>query len=171
MTPDCVRHHPYFTENFQFLGFMGMFFAVGLVVLAGFVGIVTRRRKPAGPLSAVAVLTFVASYTVARWGDGLILHWAFGSDDWRRLQHELQAHEADLAQYRRENAGLTTSQLVKGLSRNPSPACVSFHQAQHPPLDFKVSDWRDTVPRVVVGFGCSNNVVFHSATMTIEQSD
>jgi hypothetical protein len=46
-----------------------------------------------------------------------------------------------------------------------------FTKPNIPPLDFKVSDWRDTVPRIVVGFGCSNNVVFDSATMTVEQSD
>jgi hypothetical protein len=32
-------------------------------------------------------------------------------------------------------------------------------------------DWRDEVPRVVVSFGCGNNVSFDSASMEVEQSD
>jgi len=171
VTPDCVDHHPYFTESFMFLGFMGMFLAVGVVVLAGLVGIVTRWLTPAGPLAAAGVLMLLVAYATARWGDGLVMRWAFGSDDWARLHQELEAHEADLAQYRRESAGLTTSQIVKSyLAAHHLPAFQSS-KPNIPPLDFKVSDWRDTVPRVVVGFGCSNNVVFNSTTMTVEQSD
>ena len=153
------------------LGAMGMAFALGVVVLAGLVWLGTRRLRPAGPLAAVGVLTFLASYAVGHWGDELIMRLGFGSDDWMRLQRELQAHEADLAQYSRENAGLTTAQIVKSYLATHDLPAFQFSKPNIPPLDFKVSDWRDTVPRIVVGFGCSNNVVFNSANMTVEQSD
>jgi hypothetical protein len=167
--PSC--HHPYFSEVAMLLGALGMLLAVGLVVLAGLIWIGTRRLKPGGPMAAVGVLTFLVCFAVGRWGDALIMRLGFGSDDWARLQRELQAHEADLAQYSRENAGLTTSQLVEGYIATHALPEFQFTNPKIPPLDFKVSDWRDTVPRVVVGFGCYNNVVFNSATMAVEQSD
>jgi hypothetical protein len=146
---------------------MGMALAVGLVVLGGLVWIATRQRT----LAAIGVLTFLASLATAHWGDTLLMRVAFGADDWSRLQRELQAHEADLAQYSRENAGQTTPQLVEGYLATHDLPAFHFTQPKIPPLDFKVSDWRDTVPRIVVGFGCYNNVVFNSATMGVEQSD
>jgi hypothetical protein len=50
-------------------------------------------------------------------------------------------------------------------------ARTSFHFSDPtvPPVSFEVSAWRDKVPRIVVCFGCSNNIVFDSATMEIEQ--
>lgn len=153
------------------LAAMGMLLAVGLVVLGGLIWIGTRRLTPAGPVAALGMLTFLVSCATARWGDALIMRLGFGADDWTRLQRELQAHEADLAQYSRKNAGLTTSQLVKGYLETHRLPAFHFTKPNIAPLDFKVSDWRDTVPRIVVGFGCSNNVVFNSASMTVEQSD
>jgi hypothetical protein len=153
------------------LGAMGMSFAVGVVALGGLIWIGARRLTPAGPVAAVGVLMFLVFFATARWGDGLIMRLGFGADDWTRLQRELQAHEADLAQYSRENAGLTTSQLVQGYLATHRLPAFHFAKPNIAPLEFKVSDWRDTVPRIVVSFGCSNNVVFNSATMTLEQSD
>ena len=105
-------------------------------------------------------------------GDGLIMRWRFGADDWARLQRELRAREADLEQYGRENPGRTTSQLVEGyLATRYRSDGFHFADPTIPPLYFKISEWRDVVPRVVVSFGCYNNVVFNSATMTVEGSD
>jgi hypothetical protein len=151
---------------------MGLYPAMGLFVLGGFVWIGTRRLALAGTVAAIGVTTLAACYAVARWGDELIMRVAFGTDDWTRLQHELQTREADLAQYCRENAGMTTSQLVEGyIATDRGMPWFRFADASIPPLYFKISDWRDTVPRVVVSFGCSNNVLFNSTTMAVESSD
>ena len=66
--------------------------------------------------------------------------------------------------------GAARTYVKSYLATHDLPA-FQFSKPNIAPLDFKVSDWRDTVPRVVVGFGCSNNVVFNSANMTVEQSD
>lgn len=156
----------------MFLAAMGRFLAVGLFVLAVLVWIGTRWLAFAGVVAAMGVLTLLACYAAVRWGDQLIMRGAFGADNWTRLQHELQAREADLAQYSRENAGLTTSQLVKGyIAAHRRLPGFHFADPNIAPLHFKISDWRDTRPRVVVSFGCDNNVVFNSATMAVEQID
>jgi hypothetical protein len=146
--------------------------AVGLLVLACLVGLATRRLQPAGTMAAIGLVTVLACYAVARWGDEFLMRAFLGAEDWTRLQRELQVREADLAHYGRAHAGLTTSQLVKGYlsTHRPLPQ-FHFTDPRVPPLDFKISDWRDAVPRVVVGFGCDNNVLFNSATMAVEQSD
>jgi hypothetical protein len=150
----------------------GPILVMGLFALAGLVWFSARDRRLAATLATTGLLTAVACYATISWGDELVMRFAFGAEDWKRLQRELQAQEADLAQYGREHAGLTTSQLVKGYLETDRP-WPQFHFANPrvPPLDFKISDWRDAVPRVVVGFGCHNNVVFDSATMSVEQSD
>ena len=172
MAPEYPCPHPYFSEYALGFAFVGQFLVVGLFVLAGLVWIRTRRLPLAGIVAAMGLLTLLARHAALRWGDELIMRGAFGADNWARLRRELQAQEADLAQYGREQPGLTTPQLVKGyIATHPRSPGFHFADPSIPPLYFKISDWRDTVPRVVVGFGCSNNVVFNSATMTVEQSD
>lgn len=39
---------------------------------------------------------------------------------------------------------------------------LNFADPSIPPLYFKISDWRDAVPRVVVSFGCSNDALLNS---------
>jgi hypothetical protein len=39
------------------------------------------------------------------------------------------------------------------------------------PVHFKVSDWHDTVPRIVVAYNACNNALFDPDTMWVEQSD
>jgi hypothetical protein len=151
---------------------MGLYVAVGLFVLGSLIWMGTRRRALAVSAAGMGVSMLFASYASARWGDELIMRMSFGADDWTSLQHELQAREADLARYCRENAGLTTSQLVEGyIATDRSLPWFHFAEPNIPPLSFKISDWRDTVPRIVVSFGCSNNVLFNSKTMAVESSD
>jgi hypothetical protein len=168
VAPEYPCPHPYFSEYALAFAGMGVLPAVGLLVLGGLVWIGTRRLALAG----MGVVTLAACYVIASWGDELSMRVAFGTDDWARLQHELQAREADLAQYCREHAGLTTAQLVKGyIASDRRLPWFHFADPSIPPLYFKISDWRDTVPRVVVSFGCSNNVLFDSTTMAVESSD
>jgi hypothetical protein len=172
VTAEYPCPHPYFSENAMFFASMGPFLAVGLFVLGGLAWIGTRWLALAGTVTGMGVLTLLACYAAARWGNELIMRGTFGVDDWTRLQRELQAREADLAQYVRDNAGQTTSQLVEGyLASHRGLPGFHFADIQIAPLHFKISDWRDTVPRVVVSFGCDNNVVFNSATMAVEQID
>ena len=104
--------------------------------------------------------------------DRLLLRSQFGTDDLARLQHELQVREADLERYSHKYTGVSNSQIVEGfLATYQRPNGLYFSDPTVPPLFFKVSDWRDTVPRIVVDFGCSNNAVFNSTTMAIEQLD
>jgi hypothetical protein len=156
----------------MFFAAMGRFLAMGLFVLAVLVWIGTRWLTLTGTVAAAGLLTLLASYAAVRWGDERIMRGAFGADDWVRLQRELQEREADLEQYGRENVGLTTQQLVKGyIAAHRRLPAFQFADPNVLPLHFKISDWRDVVPRVVVSFGCDNNVVFNSATMAIEQVD
>jgi hypothetical protein len=172
VTPEYPCPHPYFSEYALAFAGMGLYPAVGLFVLGVLVCIGTRRLARAGTVAAMGVVTLAACYAIARWGDELIMRVAFGTDDWTRLQHELQAREADLAQHCRENAGLTTSQLVERyIATDRRMPWFHFADPNIPPLYFKISDWRDTVPRVIVSFGCSNNVLFNSTTMAVESSD
>jgi hypothetical protein len=140
--PQEPCRHPYFSEAGFALAAIGVLLALGLLVLAALIWITTRRRSPAGPVAALGVLSFLASRATGHWGDALIMRLGFGADDWTRLQHELQAHEADLAQYSREHAGLTTPLLVKGYLATHSLPAFQFTKPSVPPLDFKVSDWR-----------------------------
>ena len=55
--------------------------------------------------------------------------------------------------------------------RQQLPKRFYFSDPEIPPLVFLISDWRDTVPRVVIHFGCSNNMVFDSKTMALQQID
>jgi len=173
VVPEYPCRHPYFSEIAAGLVVVcGPFLVLGLFVLAGLVWFGTRELRLAGKLAAMGLLTVLACYVVARWGDEFLMRTFFGAEDWTRLQQELQAREADLARYGGEHAGLTTSQIVEGYlaTHRPLPQ-FHFTESRVRPLDFKISDWRDAVPRVVVGFGCDNNVVFNSATMAVEQSD
>jgi hypothetical protein len=156
----------------MFFAAMGRFLAIGLFVLAGLVWIGTRSLALAGTVGAMGLLALLACYAAFRWGDEGAMRGAFGDDNWTRLQRELQAREADLAQYGREHSGLTTSELVKGyIATHRRIPAFHFADSNVAPLHFKISGWRDTVPRVVVSFGCDNNVLFNSATMAVEQVD
>lgn len=172
VAPEYPCPHPYFSEDAMAFAVMGQFLALGLFVLAVLAWIGTRWLALAGAVVAMGVLTLLACYAALRWGDELIMRGAFGADNWSRLQRELRAREADLVQYSRENPGLTTSQIVKGyIATHRRLPGFHFADPNIPPLYFKISDWRDTIPRVVVSFGCDNNVVFNSATMVVEQVD
>lgn len=172
VAPELPCPHPYFSEDAQGLAVMGQFLALGLFVLAPIVWLIARWWVPAAVVMAFGALTLLASRAAFRWGDEHAMRGTFGPDDWARLQRELQAHEADLTRYARDHAGLTTPELVKGyLATHPRWPAFQLSDPSIAPLHFKISDWRDTIPRVVVGFGCDNNVVFNSSTMAVEQID
>ena len=172
MAPEYPCPHPYFSEDALGLAIMGQYLALGLVVLAIIVWLITRWWVPAGIVMAFAALTFLACHAAFHWGDKHAMRGAFGADDWARLQRELQAREADLAQYTRDHAGQTTAELVKGyIAARDRWRAFQPTDPNIAPLHLEISDWRDTVPRVVVSFGCDNHVVFNSTTMAIEQID
>jgi hypothetical protein len=169
MSPEHTCLHPYFSESASAFALLGIFVGVGLLTLGGLVWIVTRRRGATGVI--VGTLVLPACYATLRWGDEFVMRSSFGTHDWERLQGELQSQEAELTRFAVANPGLTTSQLVAAFVATHTTRVFEFSDSSIPPLTFKISDWRDTVPRVVVGFGCDNNVLFNSAKMSVEQSD
>lgn len=170
--------HPYFslTELVWFASVPVMLVVAvvaGLLILVGGVLWLRTRSRLGAIIQLSGVLLLVA------WFGGFIAPNAgsafrsqFSADDLARLQRELQLREADLARYSREHANVSNSQIVKGfLETHRRWDGFYFSDPKVPPLFFKVSDWRDKVPRVVVSLGCSNNIVFYSLTMDIEQLD
>ena len=168
--PEHCQPHPYFGLIEMLWSFMlpTLVVAAIFILLGGASWIWSRSR--AGPVVLACGVLMVAGCLGDI--DRAVLRWLFGAGDFARLQRELQMREADLARYGVEHPGWSNSQIVKGfLSTNGRPNGFYFSEPAVQPLFFKVSDWRDEIPRVVVSFGCSNNMVFDSMTMKIEQLD
>lgn len=92
--------------------------------------------------------------------------------EWRALRRTIQAHELSLRVYAAAHPGWTNKQIVAGFLRD-GPQLPEFHfeDTSVTPVYFKVSDWRDTVPRIVVAYNACNNALFDPDTMWVEQSD
>jgi len=163
--------HPYFPSELLWVLAVPMLLLMAsfLVVVGGLHWIATRSKIGVAIVASGALIVPAAFAGIV---DRLMLRSLFGTEDLARLQHELLIREADLERYGREYPGLSNSQIVEGfLATHQRPNGFFFDDPAVPPLFFKVSDWRDTVPRIVVDFGCSNNAVFDTTTMAIEQLD
>ena len=174
--------HPYFgpTEDILGLALMGMWL---MLVVAGFVivvgalsWLVVRWRTSiiilASGVLMLAVVYFGGRLFLRHFDAAYVFRWQLGTDELARLQRELQTREADLERYGREHPDWSNEQIVKGfIATNTLPKRFYFSDPEIPPLVFLISDWRDTVPRVVIHFGCSNNMVFDSKTMALQQID
>ena len=92
--------------------------------------------------------------------------------EWRDLRRAIKAREAALRQYQLAHPSWTKEQVVKGfLKEGPVLPAFRFSDPAVGPIYFKISEWRDDVPRVVVAYNECKNALFDSDTMWVEQSD
>lgn len=92
--------------------------------------------------------------------------------EWQALRRTIQAHELALREYRAGHPGWTNQEIVAGFLREaPKLPEFRFEDPSVKPVFFKVSDRRDTVPRIVVAYNQCNNALFDPDTMWVEQSD
>ena len=167
--------HPYFSalETWFFVAPLALLaLAIFLAFMGSLLWFATRSWMGALIVAGAALLGAVGFGAFGDIVDWFVVRWQFPSDDLARLQRELQDREADLERYGQEHPGVSTSRIGKDyLASRHRRTGFYFSDPEVPPVYFKVSDWRDAVPRVVVSFGCGNNVVFNSTTMGLEQLD
>jgi len=164
--------HPYFPGEPppEHLPFYLIWLALRFVVLGGVCGAVARYwlwfMKAARICALCAGLLLIPSPLF------LIPFLLRQTGEWQALRRTLQAHESELRRYAAAHPGWNSKQIVAGFLRErPRLSEFRFADPTVEPLYFKVSDWRDTVPRIVVAYNACNNAVFDSDTMWVEVSD